>query len=215
MRLLDLVVQNRPEILRIAAKHGARDVRLFGSVARGEEHQGSDIDLLADFDQNAPRKAWTLPETDLGEDLGQLLGVHVDVVRKVHPFIREHVAAEAIPLESEDFSERAVIESQRPHMALDRDKLHLVRMYEACANVIRYASVRQAQFQEEDMRQQATIQQITQIGEAARAVSPRLRRAHPEIPWKEFVDLRNIAVHLYYDLEMDSIWPRRRFRCLP
>ncbi len=41
---------HRQEILRIAAKHGARNVRVFGSVARGEAHPESDVDLLVEWD---------------------------------------------------------------------------------------------------------------------------------------------------------------------
>lgn len=46
MRLLQLIKNHRTEVLRIAAKHGAENVRLFGSVVRGEEGPESDIDLL-------------------------------------------------------------------------------------------------------------------------------------------------------------------------
>jgi predicted nucleotidyltransferase len=42
----DLLEQNRDEILRLAARYGATDVRVFGSVARGEAHEGSDVDFL-------------------------------------------------------------------------------------------------------------------------------------------------------------------------
>lgn len=60
----------------ITAKHRARDVRVFGSVARGEDHPGSDIDLLVSFDTGAT----LYDQVALTEELEALLGVRVDVV---------------------------------------------------------------------------------------------------------------------------------------
>lgn len=198
MSLLDLIDEKRPEILRIAAKHGARNLRLFGSVARGEEHEGSDVDLLADY------KGFGL---DLQEDLEKLLGVEVDVVPyEIHPYIRDRVLAEAIPLETEDFRERAVIESQRPHEPMDRDRLHLLLMRDAIDAVLEYAAVGRAAFDSERMRRDAIVQQLTQIGEAANRISAELRQQHPEIPWEQMRGFRNEAVHNYPGLVMSDVW---------
>jgi len=196
--LLDLVDQKRPEILRIAAKHGARNLRLFGSVARGEDHEGSDIDLLADY------KGFGTP---LQEELEKLLGVGVDVVPySIHPYMREHVLAEAIPLDTPDFKERAVIESQRPHEPMDRDRLHLLLMRDAIDVLLEYGSAGHAAFNAERMRRDAIVQQLTQIGEAANKISQELREQHPEIPWVKMRGFRNEAVHNYPGLVMSEVW---------
>jgi uncharacterized protein len=50
MRLEQLLEENREQILRIAAEHGAREVRIFGSVARGEAGRESDIDFLVELE---------------------------------------------------------------------------------------------------------------------------------------------------------------------
>jgi uncharacterized protein len=60
----------------IAARHHARDVRVFGSVARGEDRPGSDIDLLVSFAADAT----LYDQVALTEEIEALLGVHVDVV---------------------------------------------------------------------------------------------------------------------------------------
>lgn len=87
---------HRNEILAIAARHGARNVRLFGSVARGEADERSDIDLVVDFD---PERS-LLDHAALSLELQELLGREVDVVsgRGLKPSIRERVMAEAVPL---------------------------------------------------------------------------------------------------------------------
>lgn len=72
----DRVRQLREEIYRIASEHGASDVRLFGSVPRGEVHPGSDIDFLVDM---APDRS-LLDRASLKIALESLLGYPVDVV---------------------------------------------------------------------------------------------------------------------------------------
>lgn len=74
--LREHVARHRDEILGIVAARGASDVRLFGSVARGEDGPSSDVDLLVDL---APRTS-LLTLIGLRQDLGDLLGVAVDVV---------------------------------------------------------------------------------------------------------------------------------------
>ena len=87
---------NRAEILRIAAEHGAHNVRVFGSVARGDSRADSDIDLLVDFE---PGRS-LFDHAGLWVKLQSLLGRRVDVVteRGLRPRIRDHVLREAVQL---------------------------------------------------------------------------------------------------------------------
>jgi predicted nucleotidyltransferase len=96
MALEELLKEKRDAILCICAKHGARNVRVFGSVARGEADEQSDIDLLVEFD---PGRS-LLDHAALWLDLQDLLGCKVDVLsdRGIKPRIRERVLWEAIPL---------------------------------------------------------------------------------------------------------------------
>lgn len=96
MTLEQRLKEKRQEILRIAVKHGALNVRVFGSVARGEADESSDIDFLVDME---PRRSLF----DLGGlqyDLQALLGCSVDVVteRGLKARIRDRVIKEAVPL---------------------------------------------------------------------------------------------------------------------
>jgi len=88
--------QKREEILRLCARYGARNVRVFGSVARGEADEQSDIDLIVDFE---PGRS-LLDHAGLWLELRELLGVKVDVVssRGIKARIRERVLREAVPL---------------------------------------------------------------------------------------------------------------------
>jgi len=93
---LEAIRRRRPEILRLAARYGASNVRVFGSVARGDASSGSDIDLLVEFEPG--RSLLDLMGLEL--DLRDLLGLHVDVatVASLKDRIRPRVLAEAVPL---------------------------------------------------------------------------------------------------------------------
>jgi predicted nucleotidyltransferase len=91
-----VISSKRDEVLRIAAKYGAHNVRVFGSVARDEADQNSDLDVLVDLEPS--RSLFELG--GLLEELQDLFGFRVDVVteRGLRPRIRERVLREAIPL---------------------------------------------------------------------------------------------------------------------
>lgn len=88
--------RHRRAALAIAAARGARNVRVFGSVARGDEHGASDIDLLVDLD----RGVGLVGLAGLTRELSELLGATVDVVPAdtVKARMRDEVLAEAILL---------------------------------------------------------------------------------------------------------------------
>lgn len=96
MYLNDLLKEKREDILRLAEEHGAYNVRVFGSVARGEADEKSDIDFLVNM-----KKGYSL--FDMGgllEDLRDLLGHDVDVVSEagLRQRIKSRVLRDAIPL---------------------------------------------------------------------------------------------------------------------
>ena len=96
MGLNQLIRERRPEILKIAARHGAYNVRIFGSVVRGEADEASDVDILVELEPDRSL-------LDLGgflADLEDLLKCKVDVVteRGLKNRIRDRVLQEAVPL---------------------------------------------------------------------------------------------------------------------
>jgi uncharacterized protein len=93
MALDGFLRQKREEILRIAAKHGAHNVRVFGSVARGEAEEDSDIDFLVEFE---PGRS-LLDQAGLVLDLEELLGRKADVVTEggLYWLLRRRILKEA------------------------------------------------------------------------------------------------------------------------
>lgn len=96
MNLREMIEMRRDEIIKVAEQHGARNIRVFGSVARGEADEKSDVDFLVDLESGRSL-------LDLGGllmDLKEVLGRDVDVVteRGLNPRIRDQVLREAVAL---------------------------------------------------------------------------------------------------------------------
>ncbi len=96
MGIDEILMPKRQEVLAIAARHGARNVRVFGSVARGDARPDSDVDLLVEME---PGRS-LMDMGGLLMDLQDLLGRDVDVTdpQGLHWYIRDRVLAEAILL---------------------------------------------------------------------------------------------------------------------
>lgn len=96
MHLLEELRRRREEILQTAARHGAYDVRVFGSVATGEAGEDSDIDFLVKFE--AQRSL--IDQALLKQELEHLLGRRVDVVSEdgLYWLLRRRILQEAVPL---------------------------------------------------------------------------------------------------------------------
>lgn len=96
MKLKQLLQEKRENILNIAAEHGAFNVKIFGSVARGEDTDCSDIDFLVEMESDKS----LLDRIALIQDLEDYLGCKVDVatVKTLREYFRERILKEAIYL---------------------------------------------------------------------------------------------------------------------
>ncbi|QLQ26271.1 MAG: nucleotidyltransferase family protein [Dechloromonas sp.] len=96
MITLEQLRARRAELIALADRHKAENVRIFGSVARGEAGEGSDVDILVHFREGAS----LFDLMDLQEDSAALLGAKVDVVsdRGLSPYLEARILNEARPL---------------------------------------------------------------------------------------------------------------------
>jgi uncharacterized protein len=96
MAIEELLKEKREAILAMCAKHGAYNVRVFGSAARGEAGESSDIDLLVKFE---PGRS-LLDHAALVLDLEEILGCKVDIVTEkgLYWLLRRRILKEARPL---------------------------------------------------------------------------------------------------------------------
>jgi uncharacterized protein len=96
MNVAELLEEKREEILCLAAKHGASNVRIFGSVVRGEDRPDSDVDFLVELEADRS----LLDRVALIQDLEDLLGRKVDVatVKGLRDVWRDRILKEAVPL---------------------------------------------------------------------------------------------------------------------
>lgn len=96
MTTAGMLKAKRDEILRLAARHGASNVRVFGSVARGEAGARSDVDLLVEMEQGRS----LLDLIELNQELETFLERKVDILTDegLSPYLEQRIHAEAIPL---------------------------------------------------------------------------------------------------------------------
>ena len=89
----ELIAKHRDAILALPPKHGATNVRVFGSVARGQDQEGSDVDLLVDMPAGSSLLALVRLQLVLQDALGARIGLCTE--RELHPMLRERILAEA------------------------------------------------------------------------------------------------------------------------
>lgn len=86
------------------------------------------------------------------------------------------------------------------------DLLYLQHMYEAVSACIEYTSGGREAFFSQKLIQDAVFRNLEVLGEAVKNISPELRDAHPEIPWKKIAGLRDILIHQYFGIDLEAIW---------
>lgn len=83
----------------------------------------------------------------------------------------------------------------------------LADMLEAIERIRRHVSDKsRADFDDDELLQSAVLHWIEIIGEAARGLTDQVRDAHPEVPWREIIAMRNRVTHSYFDIDRDVVW---------
>ena len=86
------------------------------------------------------------------------------------------------------------------------DRERLFDILESVERIEAQAARGRAAFAADEVAQTAVVRWVEIIGEAARGLTEELRRAHPEVPWRQMVAMRNVLIHGYFDIDVDLVW---------
>lgn len=86
------------------------------------------------------------------------------------------------------------------------DRERLLDILEAIERIDRYATRGRDVFDEDELIQSWITVQLQIIGEAAARITTDLRDAHPEVPWRQIIGMRNVLAHGYFDIDLDIVW---------
>ena len=192
---------SRDEALRLLSEHkrtlserfGVLDVALFGSAARDEATEDSDVDILAWFDADAEKRR----PYEAQSYLEDVFGCKVDLVDD------RNLRTEFRPYVEED-----ILRGPQSRSGRRRDwKIHVRDMIGFCEEVLELSSgMERADFFADMRTHRSTLFDIALIGESATRVPPEIRDANPHIPWGDIIGARNRIIHGYDRLENDRIW---------
>ncbi|MBE0582241.1 MAG: DUF86 domain-containing protein [Desulfofustis sp.] len=86
------------------------------------------------------------------------------------------------------------------------DSVYLVHIEDAIANIQGYVVGGRETFLANKMIQDAVIRNLEIIGEAVKKISPATRARAPEVPWKQISGLRDVLIHDYFGVDLDTVW---------
>jgi uncharacterized protein with HEPN domain len=86
------------------------------------------------------------------------------------------------------------------------DRERLLDILEAIERIDRYAVRGREAFERDELIQNWITHQLQIIGEAAARVTARLRKNHPEVPWRQIIGMRNVLTHGYFDIDLGIVW---------
>ncbi len=198
----DLLTNQREAVLRLAEQHGAYNVRVFGSVARGEARSDSDIDLLVDLKPGCTQ----LDLIALKQALERLLHRNVDVISAAS--LREEIRAAA----AEDLTslETTPILARTRKKPFVRDvRLYLRDILERISRIKAATRDGKTAFMESEIIQDAVIRSFEVMGEAAKRLPAHLTDAHPEVNWSKVAGLRDVLIHQYDKIDLELVWNHR------
>ena len=179
-----LLIHERKD--EIKEKFKAEVVEIFGSYARGEEKEGSDIDVLVRFGEGTSLFDFTSLEFYL-EDL---FGVPVDVVSEkgLNPIVKDDILKGTAG-------------------GMKSPLLYLCEMLKAARNIKEFtAGMDKEAFLKDNLTKDAVVLQFEIIGEAAKSVSGNIRSLSPEIDWKNIIEIRDSLICTYFDIDYDGVW---------
>ena len=89
---------------------------------------------------------------------------------------------------------------------MSRDRVYLLHIQEAIARIAEYTAGGRREFLEKSLIQDAVIRQLEIVGEAVKNLSPELRDANAELPWKQIAGMRDKLIHEYFGVDLKLVW---------
>jgi uncharacterized protein with HEPN domain len=89
---------------------------------------------------------------------------------------------------------------------LRSDRERLYDILESIQRIEAQAARGRVAFADDELAQTAVVRWVEIIGEAARGLTEELRQAHPEVPWRQMIAMRNVLIHGYFDIDVDLVW---------
>lgn len=201
----------RDEVLDILHRHEA-DIRarsvtrlaLFGSTARDQARDDSDVDLLIDFDD---RGRSALEFFGLYSFFSELLGSEVEVVarRNLKRFLKDAILAEALevfpnPARPPYYPDGVPVTRRSPRQSLEDIKVDIsaIGTFVAGRSYLDFCT--------DGMLHRAVQRSVEIISEASRRLPPELTAAYPDVDWRGIRDIGNVLRHAYPDVQPETIW---------
>lgn len=182
---------------------GVTRVRVFGSVARGEATDLSDVDLLLDLRPGAGLLD-LMAAKDLFEDV---LETRIDAMTEgaIKPALRRGILADAVDI---------MAVPERPHRT-HRRKRWRWRVYDlldSLDRIVDYTAPHDREsFKGDDMAVDAVLRNLSRLGETTKFIPQRQEDLHPEVPWALLRDIRNLVAHDYFGIDLDLVWQTARY----
>ena len=194
------------EVLRNAEDQwqaiGITRIRVFGSVARGEANDLSDVDLLVDL-RGGSGLLTLMAAKDLFEDL---LRPRIDLLTEaaIKPPLRREILADAVDIYN--------LPKQPKHM--HRRKRWRWRVYDLLDALDRIDDYTKSHtlesFQADELTVDAVLRNLSRLGETTKFVPQRQEDLNPEIPWAFLRDIRNLVAHDYFGIDPGLVWHTSR-----
>jgi uncharacterized protein with HEPN domain len=166
---------------------GVKKIGIFGSLARGDEHPGSDIDIEVEFEQGSDTYRNYIGLALYLEEL--LGGRRIDLVttRVLEGYLHADVAAD--------------------HAEINRDRVYITRMLDEMVFLLqRKRDLGFREFSRDDLMKRAVIRSLEIIGDGATRTSDATKKAYPGIPWKELAAMKDRLAGMYFSPDWVLVW---------
>ncbi|MDB5045715.1 MAG: hypothetical protein JWQ08_1765 [Deinococcus sp.] len=188
---------------------GVVRVRVFGSVAREQARNDSDVDLLVDFASqpvSGGPPAGLLQLMRLKDLFEDLLERRVDVLTEggVKPALKREILADCVDVMNAGLP-------TAPRVGVKRWRWRVFDLLDALDRIERFTFLHTlTTFLADEQAQDAVLHNLARLGETTKFIPQRIQDTHPEVPWVLLRDIRNLVSHDYFGIDKELLWNTAR-----